>query len=447
MDTPKPIKSLAENFQVSFTQPSLRRVTTFVMAVILTTGAKTVSNVLRTVAMMSFGHSSSFHRLFSNRRWRPWSLSRLLMILIMKTFCAGQVIHLAGDDTVDGHKGKKVFGKGCHRDAVRSTHSHIAFRWGHKWVVLSILVKLPLTNRLWALPCMVSLYRTKKENEKEGRKHKTPPDLMRQMLFQVLHWFPREKFIFCGDQGYAKHELASLGAKYKDRLTIISKFYPNANLNACVPPRGPGAGRPRVKGQKILSPEQVVAKRKSLKNLHVSWYGGGERDVGIVKGEGGWYRAGGGLVPVRWVYVEDRTGTHREEYFFSTDPSMTPKDIIEGYTERWSLEVTFEEMRSYIGLETTRGRAKNTILRLAPLLFGLYSIIVLLYQELPKNWREQIWIKWKGKDHVCFSDVITSVRCYLWQEWIFANLPARWGFEKLPSKLRLSLLHALAPAA
>ena len=48
-------------------------------------------------------------------------------------------MRLCGDDTVDEHRGKKVYGKGCHRDAVRSPHSFTAYRWGHKWVVLAIL--------------------------------------------------------------------------------------------------------------------------------------------------------------------------------------------------------------------------------------------------------------------------------------------------------------------
>jgi hypothetical protein len=52
-----------------------------------------------------------------------------------------------------------VFGKGRHRDGVRSTHSYIAYRWEHKWVVVSVLAKLPVATRPWALPVLVALYR------------------------------------------------------------------------------------------------------------------------------------------------------------------------------------------------------------------------------------------------------------------------------------------------
>ncbi len=59
------------------------------------------------------------------------------------------------------------------------------------------------------------------------------------------------------------------------------------------------------------------------------------------------------LVEIRWVFVHDLTGTHRDDYFFTTDISLSPKAIIEIYTGRWSIETMFQEKRAYLGLETT----------------------------------------------------------------------------------------------
>ena len=75
----------------------------------------------------------------------------------------------------------------------------------------------------------------------------------------------------------------------------------------------------------------------------------------VVTGTGQWYKSGPALVPVRWVFVHDLTGTHRDEYFFTTDVAMSAAAVIETYTGRWNIETTFQEMRSYLGLETTRG--------------------------------------------------------------------------------------------
>jgi DDE superfamily endonuclease len=95
--------------------------------------------------------------VFSQRRWSTWALARALITFLLDHVVPSGPVLLAGDDTVTEHPGPQVFGKGRHRDGVRSTHSYIAYRWGHKWVVVSVLVKLPFATRPWALPILVAL--------------------------------------------------------------------------------------------------------------------------------------------------------------------------------------------------------------------------------------------------------------------------------------------------
>ena len=45
--------------------------------------------------------------------------------------------------------------------------------------------------------------------------------------------------------------------------------------------------------------------------------------------------------------------------------------------KRWSLEVTFEEGRAHLGIETQRQWSDRAIERSTPLLFGLYSLVTL----------------------------------------------------------------------
>ncbi len=168
---------------------------------------------------------------------------------------------------------------------------------------------------------------------------------------------------------------------------------------------------------------------------------------GSLTGTGHWYKAGQGLVLVRWVYVHDRSGTHRDEYFYSTDVAMTAQQIIETYTRRWNVETTFQEMRSYLGLETTRGWKKETVLRAAPCLFGLYSVVVCLYVMTPPQYKEKAGVQWTGKQQLTFSDALTCVRKWLWVEWVFATSGQKQTFENLPEDFRDMLLSGLAPAA
>lgn len=90
-----------------------------------------------------------------------------------------------------------------------------------------------------------------------------------------------------------------------------------------------------------------MAQTRRRQRLSVSWYGGGRREAAIVTGTAHRYKGSAGLVPIRWVFVEDRTGTHRDEYFFTTDITLAPHQIIEAYTGRWAIEVMFEEVREH----------------------------------------------------------------------------------------------------
>ena len=146
------------SFAPAFYHPTYQRFLVLILAAILTTGRRTVSNLLRTAAGLAKGDPSSFHSVLSRRRWSSPALARILIRFILDRWVPDGPVHLAGDDTVDEHRGAKVYGKGCHRDPVRSTHSYTAFRWGHKWVVLAILVPFPFATRAWALPVLAALY-------------------------------------------------------------------------------------------------------------------------------------------------------------------------------------------------------------------------------------------------------------------------------------------------
>ncbi len=170
---------------------------------------------------------------------------------------------------------------------------------------------------------LVPLYRSPEDNRRRGRPHRIAAQLLHRLLRLLLRWFPDRQFVCAGDQNYGGHEMAALAPRTGGRLHGVSKFYPDAALHE-PPPASDGHGRPRVQGAKLPTPQEVVAQAERTR-LNVAWYGGGRRDVEVVSGIGHWYQAGQGLVPVRWMCVHDLTGSHRDEYFDSTDLDMTPR--------------------------------------------------------------------------------------------------------------------------
>ena len=287
----------------------------------------------------------------------------------------------------------------------------------------------------------------------------TPARLARGLMAVLVRWFPDRRFVFLGDGGYGSHELARFFRRLRRRgrrATLVSRFHPKANLYTEPPPPPPGkksgGGRPRVKGEKLPSPQQVVAATPAGRRTRatVGWYGGGTREVELVTGTGHWYKGGGGLVEVRRVFVRDRTGTHRDEYFFSTDASMAPERIVTLYTGRWCIEVTFEEVRAWLGFETTRQWASRSVLRAGPCLLGLFSVVALVYAEavrLRGGTAEPRKTDWYDKPEPTFADAIRHVRRLFWAETVLTHPHRGHGFQNLPRRLRDTLLDYLSDAA
>jgi len=427
-----------------FTGPTYQRFSTLLVGAVLTTGRRTVANLLRTLRQLAPGHPTDYRRVLSRAPWSGLRLGCALARFLLDHVVPTGPVLLAGDDTVDGHPGRAVYGKGRHRDAVRSPHSYTAWRYGHKWVVLAVLVKFPFAARRWALPVLVDLYRTPEVSRAEGVRHRTPARLMCRLLRLVLLRFPGRTFVFAGDSGFGTHEVARFCHRHRRRLTLVSKLHPDANRFEPPPPYH-GNGRPRVKGGRVPKPRQAAATARHAR-LTVAWYGGGTRRVEAATGTGHWYKGGCGLVPVRWVFVKDTTGTHRDEYLFTTDPAMTADAVVGTYCGRWSIETTFQEARSALGLETTRGRCKSTVLRAGPCLLGLYTVVAVLFHALPAAKRVGA-VTWPGKATATFSDAMCAVRRWLWHEAVLPQAGDGTALQKLPEPIRELLLTTLAPAA
>lgn len=442
---PRVAEPLLMMFSIAFTDPTFNRVLVLLVGALLARSRRTVNALLWIMGDLAPGHPSDYHRVLSRAPWSLWPLGKLLAKLVValaEEHGPRGWILVAGDDTVAEAKGAKVYGKGCHHDAVRSSHSHTVWRWGHRWVVLAVMVQFPWARRPWALPVLVALYRPRELNAKEGRRHKTPIDLARGLMAVLLRWFPDKKFIFLGDGGYASQQFACFFHRHRRRAALVSRFLGDAALYAPAP-KERRRGRPRIKGRKLPSPRQVVAEAR-LKKIVVPWYSGTKRKVRLAEGQGLWYKAGQGVVPVRWVFVRDETGKRRDEYFYTTNRQFGPATIIHYFTCRWSIETTFQEMRAQLGFETTRGRVAKTILRTGPCLLGLFSVVSLIYHEHLKRHPLRLGPRpGYEKAEPSFADALAEVRRLFWTETIFQQPYFAKAVQKVPPKLKNMLLDNL----
>ncbi len=80
--------------------------------------------------------------------------------------------------------------------------------------------------------------------------------------------------------------------------------------------------------------------------------------------------AGRDPVAIRYVLARDPEGEQPDAAYFGTDERFGSEEILRYVVQRWSLEVTFEESRAHLGLETQRQGSDLAILRTTPVALG-----------------------------------------------------------------------------
>src|SRR5689334_8124991 len=173
LSLPKAAEPLLSRFSVAFTRPTYQRAMALLVGFTLTVGRHTVTGALWTARALCCGHGrghfSDYHRVFCRARWSLWPLGKVLAAAVLELVPADSPAVCPVDDTTMQHRGKRVYGKGRHRDPCRSTRTHNVWIWGHCWVVLAVNVTFPFCSRPWALPVLAALYRTREVEEQEGR--------------------------------------------------------------------------------------------------------------------------------------------------------------------------------------------------------------------------------------------------------------------------------------
>jgi hypothetical protein len=234
-------------------------------------------------------------------------------------------------------------------------------------------------------------------------------------------------------------------------VTLISRLRLDVALYEEPPavPKGK-RGRKPVKGKRImLLKEQVNLPESEWSTETVRWYGGVNKTVRYRTGCHLWYKAGCKPLPVRWVLVINPDNPSRPEAFFSTDTELEAKQIIGWFILRWNIEVTFEEVRAHLGVETQRQWSDRAIGRTTPILMGLYSVACLIGLRLINTpfWRPTA-TAWYCKDgKATFSDVIAAVRRSIWASRYFSDSAKGGEATKLAIDQSNFLIDLLAEAA
>lgn len=236
-----------------------------------------------------------------------------------------------------------------------------------------------------------------------------------------------------GDTAYSVLELG-LHANAQ-QVTLITTGRLDAVLHELPPERTQQTmGRPRVVGKRLPALEQVLDSPETVwQQLRLPWYGQGERTWEMCTGTALWYRSGYASLPIHWVLTRDPSGKRPPKAIFSTDPARSAEEIVKHFMTRWSLEVTFEEGRAHLGIETQRQWSDRAIERSTPLLFGLYSLVALFgYALRPDGRLPFAQTAWYRKPTATFCDVLALIRRSVWGQGTFPTSPTDPGVVLVP---------------
>jgi hypothetical protein len=292
------------------------------------------------------------------------------------------------------------------------------------WLCLMLIVRPPWTSRSWALPFLSVLLTSEEVDTTLGRRHKTVPEWTKQLVKVIRRWLPDRPIKLIGDGAYSVVELGTACRNQKVMLIAPLRF--DASLYTPPPARQPRQmGRPRLVGQRLPQLDQVLFDPHTVwQKAWITWYGQGKRQIKWCSGTALWYRGGHTPLPIRWVLTRDPEGKHEPRAYFSTDPAQAGLSIITDFMKRWCAEVTFEESRAHLGMETQRQWSDKAIERMTPCLFGLYSLVALLGHHLhPTGDIPFQHTAWYRKHQATFTDVLAAVRRHLWHDFSYSTSP------------------------
>jgi hypothetical protein len=393
-----------------------------IIGAILCQGPRTVAAALRVMGLGQEPRFERYHRVLSRACWSGLQAAKILLGLVIQLLPKHWVPLMVVDDTVERRRGKRIQAKGCYRDAVRSTQKHVVKCFGLKWVCLMLLVRLPWSSRLWALPFLTVLAPSELANRAAKKRHKTTVDWTCQMVKAVSRWL-RRPWVLLGDGSFACLRLGWTCVQHQ--VVLISRLRLDAQLYdfPAIPVRPRRGPKPR-KGARLPALQDRVTEAQQVgEEVEIDWYDGEKRRVRLLSDVTLWYRRGQPPLPIRWMLVVNAEGDPEPAAFFCTCPACEPRWIVTAFVLRWNVEVTFEESRRHLGLETQRQWSDLAIARTTPALFGLFSLVCLMAHRLtaagatltPRT------TAWYAKAEATFSDVLAFVRRTLWAHQYFGT--------------------------
>jgi hypothetical protein len=450
LTVPVALTRLIVKFAPLFSKRIWEHVQVLIVGALLAPGKRTVTAVLRVMGRSQEPQFQKYPRVLNRAQWSSLAVARVLLELLVHTFVAEGPVVIGVDDTLERRRGAKIKAKGIYRDPVRSSRSQVVKARGLRWLCAMLLPEIAWAGRVWALPFLTVLCPSERYHQQRGQRHKTLPEWAGQLVGLLHRWLPRREVMVVADSSYAVIELLTQASETPG-LSLITRLRLEAALYDPAPPRAPGQnGRPRKKGARRPTLQHVLNEAQTQWTLVTvsNWYGGGAREVEICTDTAVWYHSGLPPVAIRWVLIRDPQGEFEPQALVTTHLDHAPVQILAWFVRRWTMEVTLEEARAHLGIESQRQWNDLAIQRTTPALFGLYSLVTLMaHTWLQAEACVVRTAAWYAKVHPTFSDALAVVRRELWNSGHFSMSESHTEMVKIPRSVLERLTDTVCYAA
>lgn len=437
MTLPAEIIAVLSQFAPVFSERVWDWAQVLIIGAILAPGKRTVTSILRVVGLGQEKQFQNYHRVLNRAKWSSLELSRRLLIALLRVFVQGQVLVLGADETLERRRGAKIPHLGAFRDAARSTKGNKVKSMGLRWLSMMVLVEMPWSLRIWALPFLTVLAPGVKRDAADGKRHKTTGQYLAQMLRQLRRWLPEQALVCVVDGGLASLKLAQLCQAFSRPVTLVTRLQHNARLFEQPPSHKKRKGQPLLVGARQALLAQLEADTQTPWQVaEIKGYSGLPQSFRYYSAVSLWYAYGKAPVLGRTVWLSSESPDLDACVLFCTDAQASPEQIIAWFVSRWGMEVTFEEVRAHLGFETQRQWNSLAILRSSPAILALFSLVALLTEHLLQGkdlpCRSNAWY---SKTSPSFSDALAFVRQQLWRQTTFPIDPVLQHSENIPPPL------------
>jgi len=450
LTVPVTLTRLSVKFARLFSKRVWAHAQILVAGALLAPGQRTVTAVLRVMGLSHERHFQNYHRVLNRARWSSLATARVLLELVVHSFASTGVVVVGLDDTLERRRGAKIKAKGIYRDPVRSSRAQVVKASGLRWLCAMVLAEMPWARRVWALPFLTALCPSARYHQQQGQRHKSLPQWAGQLIRLLHRWLPGRQLVVVADSTYAVIELLKQVSETPE-VSLITRLRLDAALYDPAPARAPGQhGRPRKKGARRPTLQQMlIAPQTRWSRLTVThWYGGEARVVEVCTDTAVWYHGGLPPVAIRWLLIRDPQDEFTPQALVTTQLDHTPAQMVEWFVRRWTMEVTFEEARTHLGIETQRQWSDLAIGRTTPALFGLYSLVTRLAHGLLQTDASVVrTAAWYAKPRPTFSDAMAVVRRELWSSCYFTMSGSCTDMIKIPRALFERLTDTVCYAA